>query len=234
MEERWRGVAPRYTLSSPVDPGVGMRGSRLCEINGAGRRGMRRGFRAVRRSVAEIRKEQKSVLSNRGARAAVPGFGSPVARFASLPWGCPILSHSGQTASFQHTQALSSVFASNFLSSFPGLAIEERWRGVAPRYALPLARSIRGRGMRGSRLCEINGAGCAGYDGVPRRAAGVWRRFARNKKCPEQPGRPGRLPGFGFPVARPACLPLALHPQSLRTSGIIQRAQALSSTEKHR
>ena len=91
-----------------------------------------------RRCGGSVRDEQKSVLSNRGARTAIPGFGSPVARFASLPWGCPILSHSGQTIALQHTQALSSIFASNFLSSFPGLPIEERWRGVAPRYALPL------------------------------------------------------------------------------------------------
>ena len=119
-------------------------------------RGIRRGSAPCGRSVEEVREEQKSVLSNRGARAAVPGFGSPVARFASLPWGCPILSHSGQTASFQHTQALSSIFASNFLSSFPGLAIEERWRGVVPRYALP-SPGRSGGGMRGSHLCEING-----------------------------------------------------------------------------
>ena len=186
-----------------------------------------------RRCGGSVREEQKSVLSNRGARTAVPGFGSPVARFASLPWGCPILSHSGQSASFQHTQALSSIFASNFSKQFSWA----RDRGTMERRCASLRTASPGRSAGGG--CEApvcarsTGRTARDTTGHPRCAAGVRGGSRGTKKCPEQPGRPGRLPGFGFPVARPACLPLALHPQSLRTSGIIQRAQALSSTEKH-
>ena len=224
-----RGKGSRCHQSNPLGGCEAL----VCARSMGGLRGIRRGSALCGRSVEEVREEQKSVLSNRGARTAVPGFGSPVARFASLPWGCPILSHSGQSASFQHTQALSSIFASNFLSSFPRLAIEERWRGVAPRYALPSPGRSGGGGCEAPVCARSMGRAArdtTGFRAVRQECGGGSRG---TKKCPEQPGRPGRLPGFGFPVARPACLPLALHPQSLRTSGIIQRAQALSSTEKH-
>ena len=165
------------------------------------------GFRAVR---------QECGGGSRGTKKCPEQPGRPGCRSGVRFSGCPVrqpplglpnpqsLRTNGMHV--QHTQALSSIFASNFLSSFPGLAIEERWRGVAPRYALPSPGRSGGGGDARLPSVRDQWGGCAGYDGVPRRAAGVWRRFARNKKRPEQPGRPGRLPGFrlsGCPASVP-------------------------------
>ena len=201
-------------------------------------RAPRRALGLPGRVVEEVREEQKSVLSNRGARAAVPGFGSPVARFASLPWGCPILSQSGQTASFQHTQALSSIFASN-LTLVLSKGAKIPWapdRGTMERCCSSL-RTAPSPGQSGGGGCEA--PVCARSTGRAARDTTGFRAVRQEcgggsrgtKKCPEQPGRPGRLPGFRLSGC-PASVPPFGTPSSVTQDKLHHTACA--SIVKHR
>ena len=120
-------------------------------------RGIRRGSAPCGRSVEEVREEQKSVLSNRGARAAVPG-----SRFSGCPVRQPPLGLPNPQS--LRTNGIIPAYASivkHFRKQFLKQFSWARDRGTMERRCASLrtalARSIRGGGMRGSYLCEING-----------------------------------------------------------------------------
>ena len=113
IEERRRGVAPRYALPSPGRFGGGGCEAPVCARSMGRAARDTTGLRAVRQECGGGSRGTKSVLSNRGARGAFrdSAFRLPGQR-ASL-WHS-ILSHSGQAASYsvrKHCQAPKSTDA---------------------------------------------------------------------------------------------------------------------------